>query len=235
MKRRFAFVLGLALLGGPSVAEAAPPADDRDPTELVPSEPANEAEASPSNLDARQLAHHRRRTTLGIAGMSVLTTWSVANIAGGTIGNFATTGRARFFHQGNALWNTVNLVIGVIGLVGQSRERKRPVDLATSRTRSEKAQLAFAINAGLDVLYIGAGGAMWQLGQDTLEGPTQARVVGYGQALVLQGAFLFAFDVAMLAAHEHLSDRMKAANGTLSVALVPRIEGGAMIGARFRL
>ena len=74
--------------------------------------------------------------------------------------------------------------------------------MATGRERARKAQLVFAIHAGLDVTYVMAGGIMWELGRGQ-----SPRVTGYGQALVLQGSFLFAFDVAMMWAHEILLER----------------------------
>lgn len=195
--------------------------------------PAPTVEVSPAP-DARALAYHRRRTTLGLAGMSTLTGWSLLNIAGGTIGHFTTTGHTRHFHQGNAMWNSVNLVLGVVGLIGETRARKRPLGLTEGRLRSHRSQLAFVINAGLDVLYVGSGAVLWQLGP-TARGPAmQDRLVGYGQALVLQGAFLFAFDVGMAVAHQLLPDGVRG-DGRLSVAVLPRLEGGATLGLRFRL
>lgn len=89
------------------------------------SAPTTAAPTTTTPLDARALTYHRRRTRLGLAGMSTLTTWSLANIDGGTIGNFTTIGSTHYFHQGNALWNGVNLVIAVVGLVNESRRRSR--------------------------------------------------------------------------------------------------------------
>lgn len=189
------------------------------------------AAASP---DARALTYHRRRTRVGITGMSTLTAWSVANIAGGTIGNFTTTGQLRFFHQGNALWNSVNLVIGVVGLVHESRHRARPLALRHGRRESHKSQIAYIVNAGLDVLYVATGAALWRCGPTARDPAVSDRLVGYGQALVLQGSFLFAFDVAMALAHQRLPDGVRSRDG-LSVTISPRAEGGAMLGLRLRL
>ncbi len=215
-----ALALALALTLLPTITSAAPPT------------PATAGPAPPQ--DARALTYHRRRTTLGLAGMSTLTTWSLANIAGGTIGNFTTTGSAHYFHQGNAMWNSVNLVLGVVGIINETRARKRPVDLRAGRISSHKSQLAFIINAGLDVLYVSSGAVLWQLGPTARTEPMQHRLTGYGQALVLQGAFLFAFDVGMALAHELLPDGVRPANRTLSVAIFPCLEGGAMLGIRFQ-
>ena len=165
--------------------------------------------------------------------MSTLTGWSLANLAGGTIGNFTTSGPTRYFHQGNALWNGVNLVIGVVGLLNESRHRRRPLTLARGRRESHKSQIAYIVNAGLDVLYTATGAALWRCGPAARSPAAQARLTGYGQALVLQGAFLFVFDVAMAAAHQRLPDGVRARQ--LSVAVAPRLEGGATLGLRLRL
>jgi len=154
-------------------------------------------EPPPAALAQEDRAYHRQRITLGIAGMSTLTGWAAANIAGGLAGSFTSEGPLRYFHQGNAAWNSVNLVLGVVGLVEQLRARRRVVDLATGLRAARRARLAFLVNGALDVAYIGAGAVMWQLAY----GRSQ-RLTGYGQALVLQGAFLFGFDFAMAWAHE---------------------------------
>lgn len=145
-------------------------------------------------------AAHRRRTTVGIAGMSTLTGWAVANIAGGLAGGLTSEGRLRHFHLGNAAWNSVNLVLGVVGLVGQLRARRRVLDLASGVRAARRTQLGFLVNGALDVVYIGAGAAMWQLARGRSE-----RLEGYGRALVLQGGFLFGFDFAMAWAYERSS------------------------------
>jgi hypothetical protein len=84
------------------------------------------------------------------------------------------------------------------------------------------------------VLYVATGAALWRCGPTAHDPAVQARLVGYGQALVLQGSFLFAFDVAMALAHQRLPDGVRARDG-LSVVIAPRPEGGAMLGFRLRL
>lgn len=162
-------------------------------------------------LDGPARRYHQRRTGLGLGGMATLTGWSVANIAGGLAGNFTTTGERRFFHQGNAAWNSVNLVLGIVGLVGSSRERREPVNLTVGAERATRAQFVFLVNAGLDVVYMGAGVASWAVASDpgVVAAPLDARLRGYGQALVLQGAFLFVFDVAMAWSHRILLEQAR--------------------------
>ena len=181
------------------------------------------ARPSPVALD-----YHRRRTTLGLAGMGTLTGWAVANLGGGIYGWLTTRGPTRFFHEGNAAWNTVNLALGITGLVSERRDRRAPVDLATGRARARDDQKVFGINAGLDVVYLSAGAILWSLGRDF--GPD--RVLGYGRALILQGAFLFVFDVGMMLAHERQLSR---APVTVLPTAMLRPEGGVTAGLVLRL
>ena len=170
--------------------------------------------------DPVAMTEHRRRVRLNFGGMATLTAWSVANIAGGLAGNFTSEGQLRYFHQGNAAWNSVNLVLGVIGLVNAGRSRNRVPDRERGRADARKSQLAYAINASLDVVYAGVGVSMGRLGT----AHTQPRIAGYGQALVLQGSFLFAFDVAMMLGHEILLNQSGRTSplARLRPALAPR-------------
>ena len=54
------------------------------------------------------------------------------------------------------------------------------------------------------MLYVSTGAILWMLGRDL----GHPRIHGYGEALVLQGAFLYVFDVAMMLGHERLLRRM---------------------------
>lgn len=169
-------------------------------------------------------ALHRSRARTQLAGMGALTGWAALNIVGGVAGNFASTGEVRYFHQMNALWNTVNLVIGAVGLASARRERARGPRGGPDEARraSLRAMATYSINAGLDVLYIMAGVTTLELGR-VHERP---RLVGYGESVVLQGAFLLAFDAALLAAHGAGLRRVRP-----RAALAP---GGALLGLQGR-
>lgn len=141
-------------------------------------------------------AHRRTQLT----GMGVLTGWAALNIGGGVAASFLDPDR-RYFHQGNAIWNSVNLVIGIVGLAtnasGKSRGRDRPA------VQHRKTMRTYLVNGVVDVVYIAAGAATVAIGQHR----GSDRVPGYGQAIAFQGAFLFAFDTAMLIAHQRVAAR----------------------------
>lgn len=127
---------------------------------------------------------------------AVLGGFAVANLGTGTAGWFAAEDPTwKAFHGTNAAWNTVNLGLAAAGAVSMSR---RPVETASERlTRSKRLHRILAINAGLDVGYMAAGGTLWALGTDG----GNPDLVGMGSALLFQGAFLLAFDLTYRSRH----------------------------------
>ena len=165
------------LLGGPlSALAAAPPPPT--PAQLV-------------ELDAPRLRAQR-------VGMGVLGSWALVNMAGGGVGwALADDPQAVAFHQLNLGWNTVNLGIAGLALVGLRGEEPGAAGWPGVLTAGRSTERALAFNAGLDFAYMGLGA--WLLDRGTrLEDPKQ---LGCGQGLVLQGAFLAAFDLTLLTVH----------------------------------
>jgi len=130
------------------------------------------------------------------AGTAVLGGVAVANLAGGTTGYFTAKDPTwKAFHGTNAAWNTVNLGLAAAGAVSMAR---RPEESRSARLeRGQRLHRVLAINAGLDVGYMAAGGTMWALGAHD----DHPELVGAGSALLLQGAFLLAFDLTWRARH----------------------------------
>jgi hypothetical protein len=151
-----------------------------------------------------------RRTQLG--GMSLLTGFAVVNIGWGLGGALTTDGVTQYVHEMNATWNTVNLALGITGLVTNRK-------LKDVSTRSEAHKLyrrtlrTYAINNGLDVLYMSTGTFLFALGK----GRGWDRVEGYGISIIAQGGFLFLFDLGMLIAHE------RTAANVPNLSLVPSV------------
>jgi hypothetical protein len=131
-------------------------------------------------------------------GMVVLGSWAVANIAGGMALRAGTDGRARYFHEMNAIWNTVNLGIAVAGYYGAVRLGE-PAGVAELYTEQMKLEKTLLFNAGLDLAYIAGGLYMTERARNMTDGAD--RWQGYGRSVMLQGAFLFAFDVMMVVLH----------------------------------
>lgn len=145
-----------------------------------------------------------RLQTQGV-GLGVLGGWAVTNMGVGVIGAaLAKDERTRWLHLGNALWNTVNLALSVIGLATQWKSDPASFDAKQSLQASSSSSAIFAVNAGLDVAYLATAAFLWQRGDATHD----ERMVGVGQALLIQGGFLFAFDLVMALLQGALTTRL---------------------------
>jgi hypothetical protein len=140
-------------------------------------------------LSYQQLQQKERRAMLQLG------TWAVGNIAlGSTLAARSKNAENKAFHQMNAGWNVVNLAIAGFGYYGS--QKGVPTDL-TAWTLLEKnygLQKTFLFNAGLDVGYMAGGAWLMERSKNTAKNPE--RLKGFGKSVVLQGGFLFMFDVA---------------------------------------
>ena len=115
-------------------------------------------------------------------GMWVLQGWGLGNMATGIpIAITSKDPQTVAFFQMNAGWNVVN-----VGLASASLIRNKPVD-------TKKIKRIFFVNAGLDVGYVIAGILLSRKGDIDNE----PQRIGYGNSIVLQGAFLLLFDAFM--------------------------------------
>ncbi|MFT3707801.1 MAG: hypothetical protein QM817_09085 [Archangium sp.] len=158
---------------------------------------------------------NQERVTTSRVGMVVLGTWAVGNMAVGAIGfGLERDERIRSIHLGNLLWNTVNLGIAAIALIVQRDFDPKAFDAKDSLIGSQRMQTIFFINAALDAAYLATAAFLWQRGDATGD----ARFVGYGQSLLIQGAFLAVFDLTMALLNLRLTNRL---TEQLSVTLMP--------------
>lgn len=163
---------------------------------------ANTASAGhPSGDDARPPGNRARIVR---TGMTVLGVWAVANLATGITGMLVAEDPAsRGFWEMNAMWNTVNLGLAGWSLYDLSRSGgvSADMDIEAYREESHSLEKVLLFNAGLNFAYMAVGGWMWDRGMRGYGLPTAEvsaeRLRGWGQSLVLQGAFLLAFDLSM--------------------------------------
>lgn len=131
--------------------------------------------------------NHTRTLGLTLGG------YALANMAVSSIALTKTQGETKYFHQMNVYWNAVNLGIAGVGLLGLRRQNPETETLGEAVQKHEAIKRTLLFNAGLDVAYI-AGGLY--LTERAKTHPDQAdRLRGYGKAVMVQGAFLLAFDV----------------------------------------
>ena len=137
--------------------------------------------------------------------MYVLGGWAVGNLAVGAFGMAQSTGENRAFHQMNLGWNLVNLGLAASGIWTASHTDPSTLNAWESWKAHDHTQRLFLLNAGLDVGYIMAGFWMKERGKNALKHPD--RWTGFGKSLVLQGAFLMAFDIGAFWVHQPLERR----------------------------
>jgi hypothetical protein len=130
-------------------------------------------------------------------GMVILGSWAVGNMVWGGIGAGQTSGEIKAFHQMNLYWNSVNLIIAGFGFWQATKETPGTDFWATMEAQNgiEKVLL---FNGALDLAYIAGGLYMKERGFRK----GNERLIGFGKSVILQGAFLMAFDGLMYGFHQ---------------------------------
>ncbi len=133
---------------------------------------------------------NKDRQKLSRECMTFLTSWAAVNIAGGSAAYYLAKDREwKYFHEMNVFWNTVNLGLGISGLL-MERKSRTDLNMEQSLKAQKRVERIFLVNSGIDLIYIGSGLAMRQM--QNAKNPERMR--GYGNALILQGSFLLVFD-----------------------------------------
>ena len=125
--------------------------------------------------------------------MWVLGGWGAANLAVGAIGLRRTQGEHRAFHQMNLAWGAVNLGLAATGWWTATHANPAAFDLYQTVRQHHRLQKIFLFNAGLDLGYMAGGLWLRERAKTAIRRPERLR--GYGRAVLLQGAFLFVFDL----------------------------------------
>ncbi len=149
-----------------------------------------------STHDPNQMMSELSRTNQ--YGMMVLGTWGVSNLIAGSILSFGEPSPKKYFWQMNAAWNTVNITIAAIGYFGAEKDWSTISEFINI---TESYKRAFLFNAGLDVGYIMTGFYLKELANRYTN--HSMRLTGYGNSLILQGGFLFVFDIVKYAIHHN--------------------------------
>ncbi len=131
-------------------------------------------------------------------GMVVLGSWSLANMTSGLALRPKSTGEDVYFYQMNVLWNTVNLGIASLGYLNAKNEfaSSEPMSVLEKQMKLEKSLL---FNTGLDIAYVATGALLMEKARNVTSIKKHDQFRGYGRSLVLQGAFLFLFDLSFYA------------------------------------
>lgn len=138
-----------------------------------------------------EMEFYRSHQAIQRKGMTLLGGWAVSNIGVGLALRARSEGETRYFHEMNAMWNSVNAALAAGGLIGASLRKTPFIPVSWLQRRVERIYL---FNAGLDLAYMGTG---LYLLQDRPFSAQPQRMRGYGKSLLLQGGFLLAFDGGM--------------------------------------
>lgn len=144
------------------------------------------------NIENELMQINESRIQTNSDAMLILGGWALGNIGSGTYGMLTTDGNTRHFHEMNLMWNSVNLGISAFGYMFA---RNSPTDLSFAETLDEyhKMEKILLFNIGLNVGYMATGAYLWERGLRK----NDSRLEGYGQSMILQGAFLFTFDLIL--------------------------------------
>lgn len=154
-------------------------------------------------------------------GMLILGSWAVGNMVWGGIGASQSTGETKAFHQMNLYWNSVNLLIAGFGY-WQATKESPGADFWATMEAQQGIEKVLLVNAALDVAYMAGGLYLKERGLRT----DNSKLVGFGKSVILQGAFLMAFDAVMYSFHH--------AHGKELPSLVQNISLGPT-GVNFRM
>jgi hypothetical protein len=128
-------------------------------------------------------------------GMLVLGSWALGNMAIGAIRLGQTTGEDKAFQQMQIGWSLINMTIATWGYFGTQNTDYLTWDTYQSVHEHYKMQKILLFNAGLDVGYMLGGAYLMERGKREVKNAERLR--GFGRSILLQGAFLFVFDVSL--------------------------------------
>lgn len=167
-----------------------------------------------------------QRQEINRSAMLVLGSWAVGNMLVGTYGHFNTTGQVREFHQFNFMWNVVNLGIAAFGYYQAANADPMVLGHVDILREYNTLQNILLLNVGLNVSYMATGLYLRERSKSSINHAD--RLKGYGNSLLLQGAFLLLFDTSLFFIHRNHA----------GLHLYPQLEslaaGGAGLGMVLR-
>jgi hypothetical protein len=146
----------------------------------------------------------RKHHDINKKGMTVLGSWAVGNIVLNSSLLIAGTNdkRTEAFYQMNIGWNAVNLALAIPGFINARKklqDSNKPDNAADIMEEAHNIEKILLLNTGLDVAYMAAGGCLMNIQTSDIDRKMQFE--GFGAGLILQGGFLFAFDIIMYVMH----------------------------------
>lgn len=125
--------------------------------------------------------------------MIVLGSWAAGNMLLGASLMPSRQGSDKHFHQMNIMWNAVNLGIAALGYWQASKATPEGWDSYEVVKDHFNMQKVLLFNAGLDVGYMATG--LYLTERAKRGGEQSDKLRGWGQSIMIQGGFLFVFDI----------------------------------------
>ncbi|MEJ5250021.1 MAG: hypothetical protein WHS90_19775 [Caldilinea sp.] len=119
-----------------------------------------------------------------------LLAWGLFNVIIGALLQGTSSPFWRAFGQQSIGWGVINTALAIFGRHGLRRKLARGYPTEEAQRDAHNLRRILWINTGLDVLYVAGG---WQLARS--RGGVDAKACGHGVGVVVQGAFLFVFDL----------------------------------------
>ena len=138
-------------------------------------------------------------------GMLVLGSWALVNMATSPVFASRSSGTEKAFHQMNGYWNTVNLVIASFGYYA-AVSGDTGLTLMETLKEQQRMEKILLFNTALDLGYI-TGGFLLKERSRAAE-KHKDRLKGFGNSLILQGGFLFVFDLTLYLIHQNHSEAL---------------------------
>ncbi len=134
-----------------------------------------------------------------------LGSWATTNFVASGIGWASVpSGEAHYFHQMNVLWNTVNIGLAIPGYL-KSKKANSMLTFSETIRMQHKTEKIFLINTGLDIGYMASGLLLRSAAKINMSKKDQYN--GYGNSLLMQGGFLFVFDLTAYIIHNCHSNK----------------------------
>ena len=154
-----------------------------------------------TTIDAFREEYYAINTT----SMGVLGSWALLNITTGIYGSLHSQEDKKAFWQMNAGWNIINIAIAGFGYYA----KPELYDFQSAIHQQSSIQQFLALNIGLDIAYMLGGLYLKEKSNTT----SQAHLLGFGNSLIVQGAFLLLFDCVLYTTHhqhgKHLESMIK--------------------------
>ena len=170
------------------------------------------------SLQAQKLTQfntERLKTTENL--MLVYGGWSIANLTTSSIGWATTNYEAKYFHQMNVAWSVINLAIAVPSYIRGRKTEPNTFSFAETWKTQNKTEKVFLFNTAFDLTYVAAGFIM-KTSADPLS-KNYDRFQGYGNSFILQGSFLFLFDLAATIIHtKHRQNKLDSFWGQIDIS-----------------